>query len=89
MTDIERICRFAKESSRSLRLTSAEEKNHFLEFLADWLSDNQNRIISENEKDISSAKQAGLNEAMIDRLTLNSGRIEAMASDLHHVEKLG
>ncbi len=85
MTDILEMCRAARSASRSLALLSAEQKNLALRALVDWLGDNQTQIIAENQKDVQLARQAGLNDAMIDRLTLTRERIESVASDLGKV----
>ncbi|MDP2966216.1 MAG: glutamate-5-semialdehyde dehydrogenase [Pelolinea sp.] len=88
MTDILAMCRAAKSASRSLALSSTEQKNRALRELADWLHNNQTQIIAENEKDIQLARRDGLNEAMIDRLTLTIERIESIAYDLGTVINL-
>ena len=88
MINILSICQDAKAASRSLALASTEQKNHVLSVLADWLKDNKSRISRENEKDVIQARQTGLSEALIDRLTLTHDRIESMASDLIAVIKL-
>ena len=82
MIDILALCRAAKSASRSLALSNTDQKNLALKTLADWLRENQTQIITENQKDIHLARQTGLNEAMIDRLSLTSKRIESIASDL-------
>jgi glutamate-5-semialdehyde dehydrogenase len=82
MNDILAICSAAKSASRGLALASTRQKNLALQALADWLRENQARILFENEKDIGIARREGLNEAMIDRLTLTCDRIESIASDL-------
>lgn len=82
MTDINAICQNAKASSRSLALSNSEQKNLALQILANWLFENKGKIIRENEKDILLARQAGLNEALIDRLTLTNESVESMASGL-------
>ncbi|MCJ7518251.1 MAG: glutamate-5-semialdehyde dehydrogenase [Anaerolineaceae bacterium] len=88
MTDILVMCRAAKAASRSLALSSTEQKNLALGTLAEWLRENQNQIIAENQKDIQLARQAGLDEATIDRLTLTHERIESIASDLGNIINL-
>lgn len=88
MTDILAICQKAKSASRSLALSNSEQKNRALKFLADWLIENKEIITKENEKDILLAREAGLNEALIDRLTLTFERIGSMVSDLDTVINL-
>jgi glutamate-5-semialdehyde dehydrogenase len=88
MNDILEICSAAKTASRSLALSSTNQKNLALQTLADWLKENQAHILIENEKDVNLARLEGLSEAMIDRLTLNQERIESIALDLGTVVKL-
>jgi glutamate-5-semialdehyde dehydrogenase len=88
MTNILSICQNAKAASRSLALSNPEQKNLALKSLADWLTESKTKISKENEKDVLFARQAGLNEALIDRLTLTNERIESMASDLTAVINL-
>ena len=82
MINILSICQNAKSASRSLALAGTEQKNLALLILSDWLKENRSSISSENEKDVIQARQIGLSEALIDRLTLTYDRIESMASDL-------
>jgi glutamate-5-semialdehyde dehydrogenase len=56
--------------------------------MADGLRNRADLILQENQSDIRRAKEAGLSSAMIDRLTLNEGRIEAMAAGLEEIIKL-
>jgi glutamate-5-semialdehyde dehydrogenase len=85
MIDILGMCRDAKSASHNLALSSTDQKNKALGALVIWLRENQTQIISENQKDVDLARQAGLEEAMIDRLTLTRERIESIASDLEKV----
>ena len=88
MTNILSICEKAKIASRSLALSSTQQKNQALQTLAGWILENKTIIIRENAKDIALANQAGLDEALVDRLTLTEERIEAMAADLINVINL-
>jgi len=82
MINILTICQNAKFASRSLALASTEQKNQALSVLSNWLKESILRISKENEKDVLQARQSGLSEALIDRLTLTPDRIESIASDL-------
>ena len=88
MKDILALCQAARQASRPLALLPASTKNAVLHALSDWLQASQADIIAENRKDIADARKAGLNEAMIDRLTLTPERIHGMADDLLHVAGL-
>jgi len=85
MTDILLICEKARTASRSLALSSTRQRNQALQFLSNWLLENKSTIIQENIQDIALARQTGLDEALIDRLTLTETRIDAMAADLMNV----
>ena len=69
----------AKDAARQLTTASTEAKNAALSGAAGALRRNQNQIMSENAKDMALGEDKGLTKAMLDRLTLDEGRIEAMA----------
>ena len=83
--DIKQICQDAKRASRGLALLPAEQKNRALQNLADWLLANVALITEANGQDVTDGREAGLTDALIDRLTLTPARIEGMAADLQHV----
>ncbi|MDP6897236.1 MAG: glutamate-5-semialdehyde dehydrogenase, partial [Rhodospirillales bacterium] len=78
----------AKDAARQLTTASTEAKNDALSSAAGALRRNQNRIMSENAKDIAFGEEKGLTKAMLDRLTLDEGRIEAMAKGLDDIVAL-
>lgn len=69
----------AKAASKALVTASSELKNNALKAIADALCENSAEIIKANEKDLEAAKQNGMSEAMLDRLTLSEARIKGMA----------
>jgi len=85
MKKIETLCREAKIASGSLATVEGGKKDKFLSILAEWLLAQQDEIIAENAQDIADARENGLSDALIDRLTLTPARIEGMANDLRHV----
>jgi glutamate-5-semialdehyde dehydrogenase len=85
---IEGIARDAKQSARVLAKTSTTLKNEVLTLLADRILQNQDRIISTNQQDVIEARQKSLSPAMIDRMTFNPKRIQAMADGLKEVVAL-
>jgi glutamate-5-semialdehyde dehydrogenase len=80
--------RKAKTASRQLANISTEIKNNALFKMAAGLEQEAAKLITENKKDLVDAEQKGLSKAMIDRLTLNSERIKAMADGLREVAAL-
>ncbi len=69
----------AKKAERILSIASSEKKNSALSFIADALEENSAYILGENKKDTDAAKEKGMSESMIDRLSLSAGRIKAIA----------
>jgi len=78
----------AKAASRRLAYISTDVKNKALVNIADDLLAKKNKILTANKKDYALAKLSGMNEAMLDRLLLNSGRLEAIAHDVMAVAAL-
>lgn len=68
-----------KNAAKYINRARAEQKNKILTSIKENLRKNVDAILSENQKDIDAAKNNGMPKHLIDRLTLNSYRIEAMA----------
>lgn len=78
----------AKEASVKMAVLSENDKNKGLESVAKALVDKAEYIISQNNIDVENAKNAGISEALIDRLMLNEARIKAMAEGLIQIKEL-
>ncbi len=78
----------AKDASRRLANTPTVAKNKALLTMADKLLAAQAHLVKENYKDITDGAKKGLSKAMLDRLTLNPSRIEAMAHGLREIAAL-
>jgi glutamate-5-semialdehyde dehydrogenase len=78
----------AKEGSRAIARASSEQKNSALIKMAEAIRKKAKELQKANKKDIDFAKKKGLTKAMIDRLTLTSQRIEAMARGLVEIAAL-
>lgn len=85
---IEQLARDARDAARKLAAVSTQEKNSALTAMADRLLASTDEIRAANEQDLADASQAGLSQAMIDRLTLTPARIEQMAAGLREVAAL-
>ena len=75
----------ARGAARALALASSEQKNQALAAAKNSLSRSADEIIAANQRDVAQARDAGLNSALIDRLTLNSARIAAIARGIEEV----
>nr|WP_212752233.1 MULTISPECIES: glutamate-5-semialdehyde dehydrogenase [unclassified Vibrio] len=78
----------AKAASFQLATASTAQKNRALAMIADELEANAAVILAANAKDIASGKQAGLSDALLDRLLLNEARLDAIATDVRNVISL-
>ena len=78
----------AKAASRRLAYLSTEVKNKALRNIASDLSANKAEILAANEADYKQAEASGMSTAMLDRLLLDSGRLESMAQDVLAVAAL-
>lgn len=74
----------AKEASRELFRASTDKKNEALEAIASLLEEREEQILDANRKDIEEAESKGLNDAMLDRLSLQ-GRVTGLAKDIRKV----
>lgn len=82
------IAQKAREAARyGARLNRAQKDKALLQ-MAEALIYQTERIVSENQKDLITAKEKGLSDAMIDRLTLNPKRVQEMAKGLKEVAHL-
>ena len=88
MTNLIQMGKQAKAAAFTLAQLSTREKNHVLEIIAAQLERQAEDILTANEKDIEIARQNGLSEALIDRLLLNSARLQQIVQDVHHVISL-
>lgn len=78
----------AKEAAFVLATASTAQKNQALALIADELEANAAAILAANEKDIELGRQAGLTDALLDRLLLNEERLTGIANDVRNVISL-
>ena len=78
----------ARVAARQLRQCTAEQKNAGLRAMADEIIAAEPELLAANAQDVAKAKANGLSDAMIDRLTLNSKRLVAMADGIRQVAEL-
>ena len=87
-TQVIEVATKARAAANELRKLSRQEKDAALEAMATALVFHAEVIIKANEIDVAAARQNGTDEAIIDRLTLNRERIEAVATGLRDVAAL-
>ena len=78
----------AKEAATSLSMLSNDEKNRLLDKIAINLKKNEDAILEQNSIDVEAGKLNGLSEGLIDRLRLNSKRIDSMIEGIRTIMAL-
>ena len=78
----------AKKASRQLMTASLELRHSALNEISKALKENAQLIIDANKKDLEAAKANGMSSSMLDRLTLNEARINAIADAVLDIIKL-
>ena len=79
------LARRAKAATGALAVASTAKKDEALEAAADQLESNADTILEANARDVAAALADGMEAGLVDRLRLDTGRIEAMASGLRQV----
>lgn len=87
-SEVERVARAAKAASVGLGRASAELRNAALAAMAAALREECADIVTQNALDVVAAREAGTKESLIDRLALDEGRVEDMASALEDLVAL-
>ncbi|BAL23598.1 glutamate-5-semialdehyde dehydrogenase [Azoarcus sp. KH32C] len=80
--------RQARAASRQLAAASTADKNRALLAMAAAIRERSAELLAANARDLEEARAAGLEPAMIDRLTLSATGIEAMAAGLEQIAAL-
>ena len=75
----------AKDAAFELATASTAQKNQALAIIADELEANAATILAANAKDIELGREAGLTDALLDRLLLNEERLTGIANDVRNV----
>ncbi len=86
--ELNEIGKRAKAASRHLAILSTSKKNEALKAVAAALVSNSADIIAANEIDVKNAKENGMSEALLDRLSVNEARVKAMADGILQVADL-
>jgi len=87
-SDIRAKGKAARQAARSLARLSSEVRNRALEGVARDLLEREPDVLEANRQDIEAGRQAGLSEAVLDRLLLTRERLAAIAADVRQVALL-
>jgi len=78
----------ARKASREMAAADTNAKNQALDFIATAIMREKSALLKANKQDCDAAIAAGLDAAMLDRLTLTEKSIDAMAEGLQQIAAL-
>jgi len=82
------ICRAAQAASRELAAMGSSDKDAALLRVADALEERAPEILEANARDLEAGREAGLSDALMDRLALDPKRIGAIAGAVRAIAAL-
>ncbi|MBW3621156.1 MAG: gamma-glutamyl-phosphate reductase, partial [Actinobacteria bacterium] len=85
MRSVRETCEAAKRASKVLATVRTDAKDAVLLDIADTLEARSAEIVAANADDVARGREAGLTDALIDRLTLTDARVTGMANGLRQV----
>ena len=85
---MQQMGRQARAAARRMAQADTAAKNHALQTIAQAIGDDCATLIAANAKDVTAARANGLDEASIDRLTLNEKSVHGMAEGLLQIAQL-
>lgn len=88
MRTLQTIAEAALAAKQAVARLGANEKNRALEAIAQALETNTGAILSANAEDIAHGREIGLDDGLIDRLTLTPERIAGIAEGVRQVAAL-
>ena len=84
-TSVTEICERAKQASHQLAILDTAGKDGALEAIARELEARVEEIVEANAGDLEDGRTAGLDAALLDRLALDEGRVQAMADGVRDI----
>ena len=82
------VFRSLKEAQRILAPQTRREKDRALAGAAEAIAKNRSVILEANGGDLAAAREAGMKEALLDRLLLDGGRIDSIIAGIETVIRL-
>lgn len=85
MTDLKSICERAKAAKTELNYLTEEKINAALKECAAAIKEHAEEIKAANLEDVKSAREKGLSDAFIDRLTVTDGVIDSITAGIEEI----
>jgi glutamate-5-semialdehyde dehydrogenase len=87
-SSVAETARAAKRAARALAQTDTAVKDAALQAIAEGLRARVDEILAANERDMGLARAAGMDDALLDRLRLDAGRIAGIARAVEQIVAL-
>jgi glutamate-5-semialdehyde dehydrogenase len=87
-TSVAEICAGAKRAATQLAAMPSGAKNGVLEAIAAALIERTPEIVEANARDLHAGREAGLTDALMDRLALDPGRVAVIARQVRDIGAL-
>ena len=88
MTDIKTLALQCRDAATAIASLPTEAKNALLRAMADALLADEALILAANARDIEAAAAKGIGSAMLDRLRLDTARLQGIAAAVREVAEL-
>jgi len=85
---VQQLGREARAASRIIARADSNAKNHALRAIAAAIRRESEALVAANRQDVDAARSAGLEAALLDRLTLSAQAVAAMAEGVEQVAAL-
>ena len=82
---VRRLAEAAHESVRVIGAADTAQKNEALQAMAKALLDRSENLLAANREDVEAGRRKNLSDALLNRLTLDPGRVEAMVGGLREI----
>jgi glutamate-5-semialdehyde dehydrogenase len=78
----------ARNASRLMANAGTAQKNQVLQTLAASIDQFRAAILEANKSDVTIARSSGMNDSLVDRLTLSKNRLDGLSHDLRRLAEL-
>ena len=80
-----RLAEAARAAQPAIAALSPQRRKRLIELMAGWIERDRSRVLAANAEDMARGEAAGLSTAMLDRLRLDSARLDAIAQALREL----
>ena len=78
----------ARQAAAVVNRAGTQQKNDALYAIGEAIISRRDELMAENTRDIAAGREAGLDDAMLDRLTFTESRFDGMVDGLRQVASL-